>query len=747
MGLPAGKQVEFLQEYQKDALELQRLQKEFEDAQQIADTGNIGAYAKMANEATDKSRAVKDHIEAMRRKYAQYGIPVDFPDKRVVGIVNKQIEFLNRLEAMKLEAAQDLRKIEAEAPSSDPDVHKAHMALCDFADKTSSDDDRLDPHTTFSGKSQKDQNALNARYEDMVDALYYFDWKFARNEHRADLEGQGRVGAYDIIERTGINIQFREWGMEGLGVRGEHGYFARMLHSPVQGFLPTTLSLGGMSKLGEFKVERTHYTDDNGHTVNGLDGKPLTGPATSITIQQISIYGGYGVVAKAFYRANDRARVMQAVHALGGLLSSHLYNPALNLNMAEADQALKDGKITAVQHKGMKDAKAAAEAQLETFKKEGFTLDKLPPGYGGLDFYYQMEATASMMGIPFNPNGPSLEQLLEKQYNDAPTTNLRNQAETAAYQNNKRGVSMRQAARQNLVEFAEGTREYKSIRDSLATSRLITKLEGYKGSTDPHEAAMYDKFKAYEADFKLKHANAPYMNKDGTIKDREAYRKALTQSLTAHHYLKKNGPFHDEFKAIVHDLETNPTLIKDPILGTEMTQKQSMVNNALGAHATGRPWWKRAEKDNGVTAELEGSGPEGVTAETDDLSGASKKHGMAIHGGKSEPTMVISRADSHDLMIMGASDPAKNLQEDMAEHDDLVITASNKLKDDLLITSKKSKTSTQPPSPPPVKEKEAKANIVANVANKAPAAATPKATNATTGTGANANKSSTPKPT
>lgn len=591
-------EVEFLKKYRDDVTELNRLKKDYEAAaKNNTNKSNSGNVTEYVQEYADKNNALLNAHEAVQKKisemqasYKEYGIP----KAAALGHINDQVAFLHNLEVVKKQAVDNLRAADADnaRPAINPDDKKEHQSLCNFADSTNKPPSK--PMTFLEDKQKKQsKDSLSHFYQNMWQETYKRDRRYAERLHRAALKGRGRTSAYDINEKWGRNLQFDEFwrwnSTENLGIDTQLGSFKRTW---VKRTIPS--SLGGTEKLGQYTAQFTQYKDSAGGQLLDPNGKPVVGGAEYLSMVQVSIYGGYGTLAKSYFSRNEQARVMQCAFYVGSFLSSMVNNSAILLDV----EAIKNNpNLTEDHKKSLIDAQADAESAAKNFMANGFTWDKLAPGYGGMDAFYQMQSMAKLMGVPFNQNGPTLEKLLQDQIDDAGIyrPHLRRAAQYALWQVQKNGARMEAAADKKAIQLATGTKEYRSLLKYTVTRTLMDKYMGYKDCIDgTPEKKLYDKYQKFEADFEKNHAY---------ITDPEKYAKAFAKAMKSEFGSRFfSSDYGDAQKALENP--QSPGFLE-------------LCKNALGAHTTGREdWYRRVKhmpKDN-VTADNKNDAEEKVTA-------------------------------------------------------------------------------------------------------------------------------------
>lgn len=647
-------EVDFLTKYQEDVKKFDKLKETYKDLAQkpIPDRGTgtfkdaVQAYADHNNAMLDAHEAVQNHVRFMQASYVEFGIPG--PDPAVKGHINQQVNFLRALDAVKLQAVSAVELTNVK--NKTPDEHKDLLA---DANKTSQDLYKM--KSSLGVKKDENENkqaddALSAFYQEMFHCTYGHDRRYAERLHRIALETRGRVGAYDTNVRIGWGLQFHQYGVETLGIKGETGFIGRLASSIGP---PSLVKIGGMRKLQQFKVRRTEYVGPDGKSaLLDLNGNPVHGPAHTMTMQQVSIYGGYGSIAKFVFSSNDQARVDQAGYFLGGFLSSHVNNPAILLNRKEIEKEIEIENAKSEEQRTpdklkqlnlLLEAQADAQSQLDKFKEGGITFDTLAPGYGGMDLFYQMKAIGHIMGIPFNQNGPTLEALLQKQIDENYyKPHLRVAAEYALWQVNENGGHMLDASIRNLEKRIEKTQEYKYLLSFGVSGKIINKYEGYgKEAAGTPKRALYEEYKQFEADFKKDHPTL--YNLDETIKDHKLFSLAYAKAL--------EGKFGNDYKTISAEIQR---------AGSK--EREALIANATGAKFTGENdwyrWYKKYFKDN-VTMNVEDKKDRGVTATSED--GSSKK--------KVTYPVEFSKGDSDALKALEfAPSEGKTYEESLADN-------------------------------------------------------------------------------
>lgn len=642
--MPLTQAQDFLLAYEQDAQELQQLIVDYRtilttDPVNVSGSpdGGYKAYARQNNQRLTAHEKIQKKISGMQNKYQQqFAIdpPSELGDIRVLGAYLKKVEGVKRNAIMAVEDA-----VQQGTPIT-PNIANA----LDYAKSTGG----AKSSYPFDMQKKYQQDALHLAYDNMWVNTYQCDLLYTGRKHKEALKGRGHYSRYSINVRAGYNIQFGEWDTERLGVRNEHGYFDRYYHDNFwrkpYGSYPTFLiprfTFSDMQRLGQFAIEEKSYTyeDEDGNSVPLVDsnGKAIYGPATELTIGSVSLHTGYGVAAKFFYETNDWARFQQAGHSIGAFLSSHVNNPAVLLDLAEEEKKIglppPEG-ITQKQFDALKDAHEEAKAQLKEFREDGIAIDSIAPGAHGVDFYYQMEAICNVMGIPFNKQGPTLEQILKEQIANSNVSHLKATMKYALHRVRKDETRNRQRAQENLEKAAKHTAEYKSLLNSVTIMHLKEQFQSFQNSAKPDEQRLYAKFIAFESMFKrsllLSNARDKIFDKNGNIINKELYDIKYAQAFAK--------DFKDDFKQMKKFVETDPAM------------KKALIKNAVGAHFTGREDWYRAQDDDSrVTADIKNNPTPGqVTADTQGQSkpiapiafvrgspvGAGGPGGVAIAGG------------------------------------------------------------------------------------------------------------------
>lgn len=641
----------FLQQYQKDVTDLRALQEKFrEKAQAYASPTNTGtvneavdAYGKRNTEMLEAHEAVQQKITQMQAQYETYGIPKEDPAK--VGLINQQVGFLKRLEELKQQAKTSLdaqNKNETDATKK-----QNNQGLIDYANQTNQG--KFTSLSQAKIKEKKPDDMLVSEYQTMWGITMGHDVHYAQRKHRLSLKGKGRVSEYDINKRWGWNLQYGQFGVETLGIQGEFDVFNQFLANVVGA--PSLVRLGGREKLGQFAVTRTEYVDKNGAPLT-YNNQRIYGPAHTLTVQQVSIYGGYGSIAKWVFSSNEKARYLQAGYTVGAFLSSHVNNPAILL---DRDKIQADTTLSAEAKKELLDAQADAERQAKEFMEKGINVTELAPGYAGMDFYYQMQAMSMITGIPFNKNGPTLQEMLQKQISGAAhyKPHLRMMAEYALWQVEKRGDSMREAAYRKQVEHTMETQEYKNLLAFAVVGRLEKQFENDKD---------YNSFKA-----KFDKDHPALFEADGkTIKDPKAYSLAFAKAL------EKKYP--NEYKAVAAQVQTPGS-----------AEHNELLKNGAGAKFTGEnDWYRRLKYDSGVSMSNEqtgatpGAAPAPVPPVTSPSPPVSPPVSPPASPRPSDPALDITAASGAAPAASGTGPAALTISPS-----DPVAAAANNLKKDL----------------------------------------------------------------